>query len=285
MRPSILTASLALLTLLTLFTRFTIAVAAEHRADVEYGRAAGERLLLEVCISDGDGPFPVAILIHGGGWSGGDKTHVHVPPSEPFTAAGFTWFSIDYRLAPTHGWPACVDDVRTAVRWVKAHAADYRGDPARIALVGYSAGGHLAAFAAVTAADDTRVQAVVLLAAPTNLEADSERRGGLSPSLQNLFNRGPAIDDDARAILQAASPITRLRADSPPCLMIHGTVDESVRYEQSLHYKARLEALGVPCELITIPGGSHDFKAWDALSADYKSKMIAWLRSVLSASH
>ena len=71
----------------------------------------------------------MAILIHGGGWGGGDKAQVYVPPTKPFTDADFTWFSIDYRLAPQHRWPACIDDVRTAIRWVKAHAAEFKGDP------------------------------------------------------------------------------------------------------------------------------------------------------------
>jgi alpha-L-fucosidase 2 len=252
--------------------------------DVEYAKVDGESLKLDVSVPAGEGPFPVAILVHGGGWGGGDKTHVHVPPTKPFTDARFTWFSIDYRLAPADHWPACIDDVRTAIRWVKDHAQEYRGDPARIVLVGYSAGGHLAAYAAVAANDDTRVQAAVLFAAPTDLEADSERRGGLSPSLQSLFDRGPTIDDDARAILQTASPIVRARADAPPCLLIHGTVDESVFYNQSLNFKSRLEDLGVPCQLITIPGGSHDVKAWDLIEPQYDSRVVEWLRRTFNPS-
>ena len=195
-------------------------IAAEFRSDVEYADVDGENLKLDASVPDGVGPFPIAILIHGGGWGGGDKAREHVPPTEPLTDANFTWFSINYRLAPKHRWPACIDDVRTAIRWVKAHAAEYKGDPDRIALIGYSAGGHLAAFAAVTAEDDTRVQAVVLLAGPTDLVADCERRGGLSPSLQALFNRGLAIDDDVRTILRDASPIVRRncrRAALPAC--------------------------------------------------------------------
>ncbi len=106
--------------------------AAEFRQDIEYASVEGESLKLDVSIPDGDGPFPVAILIHGGGWGGGDKSVVYVPPTEPFTEAKFVWFSIDYRLAPKHHWPACIDDVRTAIRWVKEHAAEFKGDPNRI---------------------------------------------------------------------------------------------------------------------------------------------------------
>ena len=130
-----------------------------------------------------------------------------MPPTEPLTDAKFTWFSINYRLAPKHRWPACIDDVRTAIRWVKQHAAEFKGDPHRIALIGYSAGGHLAAYAAVTDDGDTRPQALVLLAGPTDLVADCERRGGVSPSLQALFGRDVKLDDAIRVILRDASPI------------------------------------------------------------------------------
>lgn len=265
-----------------------ICVAAEVHRDLEYANIDGQSLKLDVSVPDGEGPFPVAILIHGGGWSGGDKTHVHVPPTEPFTDAGFVWFSIEYRLAPKHRWPACIEDVRTAIRWVKAHAHVYHGDPDRMVIVGYSAGGHLAAYAAVTADNDTRVQAAVLFAAPTDLEADSLRRGGLSPSLQNLFDRGPKIDDDARAILQAASPIDQADADAPPCLLIHGTVDESVDYGQSINFQRRLQELGVPCELITIAGGSHRIRDWDSVDSAYDEKiekLVDWLNRTLPARH
>jgi acetyl esterase/lipase len=254
---------------------------AEVRSDIQYAEVDGESLKLDVSVPEGDGPFPVAILVHGGGWCSGDKANLHVPPTTPLTNAKFTWFSIDYRLAPAHRWPACIDDVRQAIRWVKAHAAEYKGDPQRIALIGYSAGGHLATFAAVTANDDTRVEAIVGLAAPTDLEADCERRGEVSPALQNLFDRGPTIDDEARAILRDTSPINHLHAGLPPFLLIHGTEDQSVPYMQSVHLKSRLEELGVPCELVTIEGATHDIGQWKSLAPDYQQKMVDWLSETL----
>ena len=258
------------------------AAAAELHSDVEYANVDGESLKLDVSVPDGKGPFPVAILIHGGGWGGGDKSQVYVPPTKPLDDK-FTWFSIDYRLAPAHHWPACIDDVRQAIRWVKAHAAEYKGDPNRIAVIGYSAGGHLAAFAAVTADDDTKVQAVVLYAGPIDLEADCERRGGVSTSLQALFDRGEPIDDEARAILRETSPINHLHADLPPFLLIHGTLDESVPYNQSTSLKARLDKLGVPCELVTIPGASHNLRAWKMFDKTYEQKMVDWLDKNLAS--
>ena len=263
----------------------SLIAAAEFRSDIEYANVDGESLRLDVSIPEGTGPFPVAILIHGGGWGGGDKAREHVPPTEPLTDAGFTWVSVNYRLAPQHRWPACSDDVRTAIRWVKQHAAEFKGDPSRIALIGYSAGGHLAAYAAATADDDTRVQALVVFAGPTDLEADCDRRGGVSPALQALFDHDIQLDDAIRAKLRDASPLVHVTADAPPCLLIHGTLDQSVPYAQSENYLARMKELGVPCELVTIPGGSHDLKAWAALDGDYQQTMIDWLRARLSVLH
>jgi acetyl esterase/lipase len=280
-RPHFPTVKLAGLFVAMLFVQVTRTHCAEFHPDIEYG-TAGESLRLDAQVPDGDGPFPVAILIHGGGWGGGDKAEVHVPPTSPFTDANFTWFSIDYRLAPEHRWPACIDDVRTAIRWVKAHAPEYKGDPERITLVGYSAGGQLAAFAAATAEEDARVQALVVLAGPTDLVADCERRGEVSPALQALFDRGPEIDDEARTILRDASPLNYLTAASPPTLLVHGTVDESVPYSQSVNYQARLQELGVPCELITIPGGSHRLREWKRRDASFESRMIDWLEATLN---
>lgn len=257
--------------------------AAEFHSDVEYAVVDGESLKLDVSVPDGEGPFPVAILVHGGGWGSGDKSQVHVPPTQPLTDAKITWFSIDYRLAPAHRWPACIDDVRRAIRWVKEHAAEYKGDPERVAIIGYSAGGHLAAFAAVTADDDTKVQAVVLFASPTDLVADCERRGGVSPALQALFDRGETIDDEARAVLYEASPINHLRSGLPPFLLIHGTTDQSVLHSQSENLMARLEELDVPCELVTVAGAPHDIRTWHAFDTGYEQKMADWLRETLGA--
>lgn len=261
----------------------TSSVAAEFRQDVEYGNADGESLRLDASIPDGAGPFPVAILVHGGGWGGGDKAVVHVPPTKPLTDADFVWFSIDYRLAPKHRWPACMDDVRMAINWVKKHAAEFKGDPNRIALIGYSAGGHLAAYAAATADDQSRPQALVVLAGPTDLVADCERRGGVSPALQALFDHDITLDDEIRAKLHDASPLNHLTSKVSPCLLIHGTVDESVPYSQSENFRAKLQELGVPCELITIPGGSHRIGEWDDRLPGYEQEMVDWLNEQLLA--
>lgn len=252
------------------------------KANIEYGEAAGEKLLLNARVPDGPGPFPVVILVHGGGWGSGAKDGDITPLLEPLSAANFTWFSIDYRLAPKHLWPACYDDVRTAIRWVKAHAAEYKGDANKIALVGYSAGGQLACLATVNAADDTRVRAVVALAAPTDMPADIARRGGLSGSLQALLDHPAALDAATARKLEEMSPAHHLKPGLPPFLLIHGTEDKSVLHVQSENFQAKLEEHHVPCELITIPGAPHRLSEWEKFDPGYKARVTAWLTATLA---
>ena len=253
---------------------------AELKTDIEYGKAGAESLRLDVSVPDGAGPFPVVMIVHGGGWGSGDKQKDITPLFEPLTRANFTWFSINYRLAPANRWPACFEDVQTAIRWVKAHAADYKGDPQRIALIGYSAGGQLICQAAVLAASDTRVQAVIGFAPPTDLVADTERRGGLSKSLQALLDR-EKVDDQVTATLKQMSPINYVKPGLPPFLLIHGTVDKSVPYQQSLNFQAKLKENGVPCDLVTVSNAPHNLMTWEKIDTGYKDKMIDWLKRTL----
>ena len=136
-----------------LFLMLNLAISAKTVADgtvldIEYGTFDKSALLLDAYIPTGQGEHPVVVLVHGGGWIGGDKQDMAFL-AKPLTEAGFTCFSVGYRLAPAHRWPACLSDVGAAVCWVKDHAQDYKGDPKRIALLGYSAGGHLACMAAM----------------------------------------------------------------------------------------------------------------------------------------
>ena len=223
-----------------LLLRAGSAFADEMIRDVEYGQAGGERLLLDAHVPNGTGPFPVAILVHGGGWSRGDKNGLDEPGKgadvtpwfAPLSAANFTWFSINYRHAPKHRWPACFEDVQTAIRWVKTHATDFKGDPSRIVLFGHSAGGHLVCLAATLADNTTRVQAVVGYAPVTDFEQELPARGGLSPSLQDLHNRPKEITPESLAILRETSPINHVKPGLPPFLILHGDADKTVPYQQ-----------------------------------------------------
>jgi len=273
------------------FASAALAAGAELKTDIEYGRAGDTRLLLNASVPDGAGPFPVAILVHGGGWSHGDKGGSDVPGNSAditpwfdlLNQANFTWFSINYRMAPTHHWPAPLDDLQTAIRWAKAHAAEYKGDPRRIVLFGHSAGGQMVCLAALVAGDDTRVQAVVGCSPVADLEQDSVRRGGLSTSLQALLDRPKELTDESRVILRAASAYFHVAPGAPPFLLVQGDADKTVPYSMTLAFKAKLDAAGVPCQVIAIPGAPHSMMTWAQLDPAYRGQVIAWLKATLGS--
>jgi len=259
--------------------------AAAFQPDLEYGQAGGESLRLDACIPDGPGPFAAVILVHGGAWNAGDKSGgtgkgLIAPMFEPLTHAGFAWFSINYRLAPEHPYPACVEDVESAIRWVKAHAAEFRVDPKRIALCGESAGAHLVALAAVRGTDATRVAAVVPFYGPFDLVGRRQPGDALDPTMQKLFG-SDKFDGPTAARMHEASPLEHIKSGLPPFLLVHGTADTRVPYRQSTDFQAALVKAGVPCELITIPGGEHGMKGWAALGSDYQAQVVGWLRRTL----
>lgn len=272
--------------LLALSTR---AVEPGFHSDIEYGQAGGVSLKLDANVPEGDGPFPIAILVHGGGWGSGDKANVGSkgggadisPWFAPLTAAKFTWFSINYRLAPAHRWPAQIDDVQTAIRWVKAHAAKFKGDPKRIALFGHSAGGHLATLAGVIGEGDTRVDAVVGYAAVTDFEYELPVRQGISLGLRNMFDVPEEPNAHSLALLRENAAINRVRPGLPPFLLLHGNADKTVPYQTSVNFQARLRAAGMRCDLITIPGAPHGLMTWEKFAPGYTKQLIDWLRENL----
>ncbi|HZZ58441.1 MAG TPA: alpha/beta hydrolase, partial [Opitutaceae bacterium] len=254
------------------------------QANVPYGQVGANTLRLDLCVPSGPGPFAGVILVHGGGWAGGDKEKDPRPLLAPLTSAGFAWFSINYRLAPRYRYPACLDDVYTAIRWVKAHAATYRVDPSRLALVGESAGGYLVEMAATEGGPDTRVAAVVPFFGPSDLLAQAVGRdGGLRRDLKFLFGCS-ALDPATRLLLREDSPLTHVHPGLPPFLVFHGTADRIVPYSESVALAERLKADGVPCDFVTIPGGSHAMGNWNRVAPGFKQKFIGWLETTLDAS-
>ncbi|HTR40437.1 MAG TPA: pectinesterase family protein [Pseudomonadales bacterium] len=251
--------------------------------DIQYGEADGQKLLLDAHVPDGDGKFPVAIIIHGGGWSSGDKETDIVPVFAPF-ATNFTWFTVAYRLAPTNRWPACFDDVQNAIRWVKAHATEYKGDPDRIALMGYSAGGHLVCFAATQAKDDTRVQAIVAMSPPTDIAGEAQSRGTLNKwtSMRNLVGH-TNLDAETLDILHQIAPSDHVKPGLPPFLFIQGSSDKTVPYPETLKFQKILQNAGVSTDFITITNAQHAIADWDKFYPDWQTNLITWLNDKLAA--
>jgi acetyl esterase/lipase len=252
----------------------------EVQINIEYGKAADQSLLLDVYSPKADGYFPGVVIVHGGGWSGGDKRVDITGLFEPITDVNMVCYSINYRLAPQNKWPACFDDVITAVQWVKANALKYKTDPNRIALMGYSAGGQLAMLAALKTQKETNVQAAVGLGAPTDLVLDSLRRTNVSSYLLAL--RGSEVmDANALQWIWDISPINYVRPGVMPVLLVHGTNDQTVPYQQSLNFKQRIEDVGGKCEVIALKGAQHKIVEWGNYDNEYQKKIAAWLKEQL----
>ena len=264
-----------------IFALFSTWSRAESQSDLTYGTAAGEELKLDISAPEGLGPFPVCILVHGGGFERGDKQKQVKPLFDPLTNAGFAWVSINYRLAPAHKYPGSVEDLETAIRWVKAHATEYRFDTGRIVLIGESAGGYLVNLVGAHNREDIRVAAVVSFYGPADLVVRFEAaKGAPVSSFTSYF--GVSEDNEAtRKLLAEASPATYVRPGLPPFLLLHGNADPRVPYEQSVNFLARLKAAGVPAELITIEGGGHGMGGWSKLNSDYAAQLIVWLKTTL----
>src|SRR6185312_3080698 len=121
---------------LTILCAGAMAGAALDQKDVEFGRPGGKALLLDLHVPDGPGPFPAAILVHGGGFDAGSRGTNVRPLFDVLANAGFAWFSVDYRMAPEFRFPEAKADIDSAIRWVKANAKRYHVDATKIALIG-----------------------------------------------------------------------------------------------------------------------------------------------------
>ncbi|MCC6363570.1 MAG: alpha/beta hydrolase [Bryobacterales bacterium] len=250
--------------------------------DVEFAKPGGVPLTLDAHVPDGKGPFATVIIVHGGGWVNGNKRAYVTPLFQPLTDAGFAWFTINYRLAPQYQYPAAVDDVKAAVRWVKDHAGQYKVDRKRIALMGESAGGHLVALVGAQNEPSSRVAAVVDFYGPHDLLKSTSDRGSVRPGVTKFLGVDK-LDEAGIARLREASPITYVRKGLPPFLFIHGTKDAAVPYEQSPLMCEALKKAGDRCEVFPVDGAPHGVGPWEKNPEfqGYKKKMVGWLQATL----
>ncbi|MEE9097792.1 alpha/beta hydrolase [Arthrobacter nitrophenolicus] len=266
---------------------------------IEFARPQNaEALLLDLYLpaedseAAGQGSRPAVVHFHGGGWRTGERSSLGpvvdslgLSPIEQLAKAGFVVASADYRLTDAATFPAQLLDARTAVRWLRAHAADYAVDPERIYAWGDSAGGHLAALVGLTSGarefgepnDDgpgghDHVAAVVAWYPPTDLEKmggqarpDAVARADDAGSREALLLGAQPADAPDKA--KAASPVTYVHAGAPPFLLIHGTTDRFVPVAQSTRLAAALEGAGAAVELLLLTDADHMWATPDGSSA------------------
>lgn len=245
--------------------------------DVAYGTTGGVSLRMDAHIPPGGAPHPAVILVHGGGWIAGDRRFNLQPLFRPLEDAGFAWFSISYRLAKDiTQFGAATEDVRLAVRHVKVNAARYNIDPDRVALLGESAGAQLASMAALNGGESLR--AVVLIYGPSDLELMARTSPNVPDGLRQAV-QGTPWAELLLAGLRRLSPINYVRAGIPPFLLIHGTADRIVPFEQSKLMCERIRGVGGACDLYAVTGEGHGLRRWSeaGTGAAYKKYLVDWL--------
>lgn len=251
-------------------------------ADVAYSTIPGYRpMTLDVYGAASDSLRPLVVFVHGGAWMVGDKRHSTEAFTDfpavlaDFAARGFVIASIDYRLAREAPFPAAIDDVRAALRFLRANAHRYGIDAQRVALWGASAGAQLAALATLDcgrgprgddAANATQSDCVQAAVAWFGVFDFATVPASMAPRAVEVY-LGCARDACAADRIEAASPIAHADGKDPPILLLHGDADRLVPLAQSQQLRARLAAAHVPVTLEVIPGVGHGWIGADAAAS------------------
>ncbi|HTH01377.1 MAG TPA: alpha/beta hydrolase [Vicinamibacterales bacterium] len=290
---------------LAVFVATTVNASAQPRVEknVLYGMYSGAAMLLDVHYPGKSNGLGV-IFIAGSGWNAAlgyaalplkesPQVDMYVPS---LLQAGYTVFTLTHRATPTFRYPAPLEDVQRAVRFIRHNAARFAIDPARLGGMGGSSGAHLVSLLATLdgageASDPdpvnrqgAKLQCAVARAAPTDLTHMNATLGG--PLVSLLL--GARVDDATPKnsieykTAWAASPVNYVSADDPPTLLIHGDADRTVPFHQSELLEAALKKVNVPVKLIRIEGADHgpDFPGAKN-PPDYKAEMVKWFDTYL----
>jgi acetyl esterase/lipase len=244
-----------------------------YRRSVSYGDAPQQ--VVDVWRRrDLDGPAPVLVFVPGGGWLHGGRQLQGYNLMAHLAEQGWVCVSVQYRVAPRHRWPRHIRDVRAAVAWTRAHIAEFSGDPNFVAVAGCSAGGHLAALtglaphdadfnAELTSGADPSVDAVVSLYGRYDWTDRSTRDADeFVGFLERVVVRKTM--EHHREVFDNASPITRVHADAPPFLVIHGDSDQVIPVAEARAFVAQLHAVSTSAvHYLEIPAVGHGFDLTD----------------------
>lgn len=243
--------------------------------DVAYANSDNIRQTLHLVLpaeTVSDEPKPLIVFIHGGAWRAGNKQGAVGRLRRYVQSGDYVAASIGYRLTDEAIWPSQIHDCKAAIRWLRANAEEYGIDPNRIAVMGSSAGGHLAAMLGTTSGNSayegeigdcldhaSNVQCVVDLYGPTDLLRMNDVPGKMdhnaedSPESQLVGGKLQTLPEAARS----ASPMHVVSPQCPPFLIVHGQQDKLVILDQSLRFHLKLRELRVPCVLIQVEQGGH----------------------------
>lgn len=261
---------------------------------ITYSQPNGTALNLDLYVPDGVGPFPVVVWIHGGSWMYGDRFN---PPALPLTGRGYAVASIEYRLSTQAIFPAQVQDAKASIRWLRAHANDYRLDGKRIAAFGGSAGGHIAALVGTTsgttaledlgtgnASYSSRVQAVVDWFGPTDFGEEDKHALACAANFPPLKDAEDVLlgcdVNGCEDKVAEANPLTYVTRSAPPFLIQHGTADCIVAPYASELLDAALTNAGASSRLQWFANAGHgtpEFTTADNIKtiADFLDRALA----------
>lgn len=274
---------------------------AEAFPDREYARRDGEPLFLDLELPVGAGPFPLVLYVHGGDFVAGNRKGFNRSLAGDILKQGIAWGSVEYRLAPRARFPALTDDIQAAVLYLKDHAAEYRLNPDRLALMGESAGTLLVSYLGATARGRARVAAIVGVCGTHDLRKRFHPDGGCFIAGKFVPNPEPGKPQfcmptgiatylgitgpspNAEALIRRASPREHVHREMPPTLLLHGTHDRNAPFEQSVYMFEAMRAAGAHCDLYAVDGGGHCTVGWDKDpdQARYRKFLLDWLRNKL----
>ncbi len=255
----------------------------ERVVDVRYGEGHGRQRLDVYRRADRPTGCPTLLQVHGGGWVIGDKQQQGRPLMRHLARAGWVCFAPNYTLSPRGTWPQHLVDVKRAIAWVKEHGEEYGADPGFVVITGGSAGGHLAALAALTANDpsyqpgfddaDTTVQACVPYYGVYDLTGETGTRAARVRH-RTLMTRLVMKTHDEE-VFRAASPLQRVHADAPPFFVIHGRNDTLVPVVEARTLVERLRAVsGQPVIYLELPGTEHAFDVFPSIRSDHVVRAV-----------
>ncbi len=235
---------------------------------------------------------PVLLQIHGGGWMIGNKDQQGLPLMYHLAARGWVCVAINYRLSPRGTWPDHLVDCKRALAWIRAHIAEYGGDPDYVVVTGGSAGGHLTALMGLTANDpnyqpgfedvDTSVRAMIPFYGVYDWTgtAGQRRDKGMRDILEKYIVKQKF--DEARDVYEGASPIFRIHPGAPPALIVHGNLDTLAPVEEARAFVEKLRATTrKPVVYVELKGAHHAFEVFNSIRAMHAiagvDLYLAWL--------